>query len=966
MAHSAGWSCAAKGLRGLASMASIIAVSVLAACGGGGGGSGGGGDSGVIKTPVVQKLCADPNPPTPGNGQSAAGPGTFDLSGSITVSETSAVDSDLNDIRQSGYAINDSVARAQTLLTPVLAVGTVNLPGTGAAGTNFAAGDTDDFYCVDLVAGQVVELEFAADPSVSDVDLGLFSRDGSLVGVSEGTDTRFECIRVTRSGSYYIDVFAFSGASIYNLRIGAPGTSGSCANSTTSASMVPHELIAEPTRGVQSAGMRAGQFVRAARARLESFEVALASTGDMPSGLGPMRIQLPSDPLEQVAGVSALAGARQPALQKSRALSADAVGSRARAAAAQGLPDALMTLRYAKQLRATGAFEYVEPNWLMQTHAIVGAFPPDDRGYSYQRWHYEQIRLPAAMSRITALSPQPAQRPLVAVIDDGVVLDHPDLAPQLFSSGRAFVTGGDLATANNPATAADQPVFHGTHVSGTVAASTFDGIGAAGTAPMAQILPLRVFPARGGARSDDIVQAMRYAARLSNRSGLLPARRADVINMSLGGDRACDAAYQTAINDVRAAGVIVVVSSGNSGRNDLNQTVNVGSPANCNGAIAVSATDALGRVTYYSNTGAALDVAAPGGDSGQSTTGSGAPDNVYSDIATFDANGTRQPAFGGMMGTSMAAPHVAGVIALMRYVNPALTPSEVDALLAAGALTDDAGTLGRDNFYGNGRINAEKSVNAALNALAVPPAPPALLVTAQPSAIDFGAFQSVATLDLQVSGSTTERVVGNIGVVLPADAAPNAITITASAVDAAGLGRYIITIDRAAFRGSGSFYPELRFTLSSGRTISVQLSLRKEQSSVNSRADLGPIYVLLIDPSDPPDKAAAFTVLATYSNGRYTWSLQGYDRSSVQIIAGGDLDNDDLICQRGEPCGAFPVLPPGEDLAVIALTGSLDNLNFQVAPFSGISAARAGVSTEQTGWRKQMPKPIPAPMEKRQ
>jgi serine protease len=125
------------------------------------------------------------------------------------------------------------------------------------------------------------------------------------------------------------------------------------------------------------------------------------------------------------------------------------------------------TLRFAKRLRSSGAFEYVEPNRLMQTTAVTGNFPPNDRLYSYQRWHYEQINMPSAMERIVALNlPANQTRPLVAVIDDGIVLNHPDLAPQLYSDGRAFISvntegDADRTSAENLATAADQPVFHG-------------------------------------------------------------------------------------------------------------------------------------------------------------------------------------------------------------------------------------------------------------------------------------------------------------------------------------------------------------------------------------------------------------------------------------------------------------------------------------------------------------------------
>jgi len=870
-------------------LATLLALTV-SACGGGGGAAA------PAPTPA-------PPPPPPAT--------SFTLSGTLSIAPTAAVDSDSNDVNQQaqgGYRRNDDTTQAQTLTTPVLLAGTVNEAGSGPAGNNKTAGDLDDVYSVELVAGQVVELEFATDAAQSDIDLYLVSDDGAHVGASEGADTRYECVRASTSGRYFVDVAAFRNASIYNLRIGAPGSASACAVSTSAAPVVAGQLLAKPRR------IDAGT-ARQAMATLQAAGVTGVKLDAAPPAV-PQLLQLNASKKSVLR-----AGQNNPRIE---------------------------LLKTAKRLQASGAFAYVQPNWIAERSALVGSFPPDDRAYEYQRWHYEQINLPAAMGRITGLTAQPAQRPLVAVIDDGVVLDHPDLAPQLFSPGRAFISrssagDGNTASGDNTAVAADQPVFHGSHVAGTVAAATFDGIGGAGTAPMAQILPLRVFPPAGGATSVDIVNAMLYAARLPNNSGTLPARRADVINMSLGGDRACDAAYQDVIDQVRAAGVIVVVAAGNSGHNDRGQRAAVGAPANCNGAIAVSALNARKGITPYSNTGTQIAVAAPGGDASQSTTGSGAPDNVYSDVASFDANGVRQPAFGGMQGTSMAAPHVAGVMALMRYVNPALTVAQVDALLAQGALTDELGAAGRDIDFGFGLINALKAVNAALAAGTNPPPVPQGQIVAGPSSIDFGSFQSSAVLDLSATAATSETVVG-IG-------SDNlAVTVAATAVDGStGLGRYTVNVNRALL-APGSVFPTLTVTLAPARTLTVQLTITQPAAGgAMSNADYGPLYVLLIDPDT---QQVVDAVLATRSNGQYSWSASGYSKPRLALVAGADLDNDDFVCQRGEPCGAYPVLAPGRDLTVLTLTGDRNDLNFQVAPLSGMSVQRA--VGEAAPWRRSV------------
>jgi serine protease len=871
-----------------------------------------------------------------GGGGGSDAPTSHALSGTITVAPTAAVDSDSNDVnqlQQGRYSINDDRASAQPISAPVLLAGTVNEPGSGSAGNNFDSGDIDDVFIVDLVADQVVELEFAADPAVSDVDLYVLSEDEVHAGLSEGADTRYECVRVTATARYFIDVRAFRGASIYNLRIAAPGSATSCQASTTAVPAAAGQLLAKARR-------IDGATAQTLATRMRSAGLSGAMLADTKSAAPvPHVLQLPASATTRRAGLQVLAG-------RSAVKALAARPAAAAATAGSGL-DRLDLFKYAKQLRATGAFEYVQPNWLNERSAIVGTFPPNDRAYSYQRWHYEQINLPAAMSRINGLAAQPAQRPIVAVIDDGVVIDHPDLAPQLVP-GRAFISNtpgdGNGPSGDNISRPADNPAFHGTHVAGTVGAATFDGIGGAGTAPMAQIMPLRVFPRSGGASSLDIINAMLYAAGLPNNSGTLPARKADVINMSLGGDRACDAAYQGTIDQVRAAGVIVVVAAGNSGHNDRGQRAAVGAPANCNGAIAVSALDAQKGITPYSNTGLQIRVAAPGGDASKSTTGTGAPDNIYSDVATFDDAGNRQPAFGGMQGTSMASPHVAGVMALMRYVNPALTPVDIDNLFAAGALTDDLGSSGRDIDFGWGLINANKAVNAALAAGTNPPPVPAGQVVAAPSSIDLGSFQSSAALDLVATGATAERVAS-----VTSD--NTNVSVAATTIDpTTKLGRYTVSVNRAAL-AAGTIYPKLTVTLTPARSFTVQLTVTKSAGGgTTAQGDYGPIYVLVVDPAT---QQVVDSVVAQRSAGRYTWRAEGVKLSKVSVVAGGDLDNDDVVCQRGEACGAYPVLAPGSDLSVIELSTDRSDIDFQVAPLSGMSVLRAG-SSPVAGWRRRV------------
>jgi serine protease len=862
------------------------------------------------------------------------------------------VDSDTNDPNQTGFAANDGPGTAQPLTSPITVVGSVNLVRQGpGSGRNFTVGDEYDWFQLPLKAGQVVEL-FVGLPSGArnDADLCVVSTNAQTIGCSAGTTQR-ECVRAVADGNYYVVVAEFSSASVYNMRISAPGAGVPCDTvvSPTSA-MVPGQLLASHRR-VQEAMAASAQHQQ--RAQVLALAQAAGATvqAAVPGGLEVDVIQLapgtgasPNVSPNARAALAALGPPHAAAAQASRkqALAAERAQGAAGAetAAFADVAEAVAFFRYAKALQASGAYAAVEPNWLMQTLAApVGAFPPSDDRYSSQRWHYEQIGLPAAMDSLRAMSPQPTVRPIVAVLDDGVMLDHPDLAPQLTGPGRSFAstttTGdGDAANGDTLARSSDDS-FHGSHVAGTAVAATFDSGGSsfgAGVAPMAQLMAVRVFRADGRATSLDVAEGIRYAARLSNRSGQLPARRADVINMSLGSSTylPCPTVYQDAINAARAAGVVVVVAAGNSGRNDINQPARVSAPANCNGAIAVAATDALRRLTFYSNTGNELSIAAPGGDTSQRSNGSGSPDGVFSAWGAFQG-ATRVSSFRGIQGTSMASPHVAGVIALLRWVNPALTVGQIDNLLASGQLSDDLGTTGRDTSFGFGLVNARKAVDAARATLSGAPPPPANApVVATPSTLDFGSTLTQLTLRLAASGATGERVVG-----VSDDS--SAVSVTAANVDATtGLGDYTVRVDRTQVpTGAASYFPRISVQLLPSRSFTVQLAFTTAVGSTPAGGgNVGPLYVLVFN----PDTSVVRQARPVFANGRYTWQLTGYTGSRAIVAAGSDLDNDGLICQLAEVCGGYPVLGTDDNMT-IDITGNRNDLDFTVEPSTDSSAA---------------------------
>jgi serine protease len=211
------------------------------------------------------------------------------------------------------------------------------------------------------------------------------------------------------------------------------------------------------------------------------------------------------------------------------------------------------------------------------------------------------------------------------------------------------------------------------------------------------MISVRVLGKCGGFTSD-IVEGMRWAAGLPVPGVPNNPNPAKVLNLSLGGDsQTCPATFQSAINAVNAAGGIVVVAAGNSNTNASGTT-----PANCNGVITVGATNRSGVRAWYSNYGSVVDVSAPGGTSGS---------NGVLSTSNTGTQGPVSDSYAYMQGTSMAAPHVAGVASLMVGLNPTLTWSQVETILKNTAKPFGPGhTCTGTTTCGAGIVNAHAAL----------------------------------------------------------------------------------------------------------------------------------------------------------------------------------------------------------------------------------------------------------------
>lgn len=329
----------------------------------------------------------------------------------------------------------------------------------------------------------------------------------------------------------------------------------------------------------------------------------------------------------------------------------------------------------------------------------VQAVTPTDPLASQQLWHYGAIRVPGAWGLTTGSSSV-----LIAVVDSGT-MPHPDLDSQWWG-GYDFFSGDADAT--------DRGTYHhGIHTAGTLAAVAGNGIGGTGICWGCKLMPLRVLqrggntsPGEPGRRDPPLTlmaRAIRYAAGLSTDNGLgavvQSTRKADVINISIGDIPAtttCEPAIQSAVNAAVAAGSTVVAAVGNVTNGDTNAAHFMW--AHCANVIVVTAVASNGTVEPYALRGAGVTIAAPGGSpggSGADQAGWGAligctdpledhgvgTHGVVSTWSTHDGTACYRH----WAGTSMAAPHVAGTVALMRSRNPALTPAQIRSLLLATA-----------------------------------------------------------------------------------------------------------------------------------------------------------------------------------------------------------------------------------------------------------------------------------------
>ncbi len=600
------------------------------------------------------------------------------------------------------------------------------------------------------------------------------------------------------------------------------------------------------------------------------------------------------------------------------------------------------------RLRADPEVQYAEPDQRRYIHQapddpLYDGSETDD-GAPLQQW-YEQAPVagtttsatPSAVDAADAWSVTTGSNAIViADIDNGVRFDHPDLLGAGTSgtvsatatptgrllSGYCFITdsfeangvncpGPDASDPGDWITSADlnnsecsgesteNSSWHGTHVAGILGALTNNALGIAGMTWNAWILPVRALGVCGG-QDSDIESAMLWAAGMQVQGYPTNPYPAKIINLSLGGASSCPSSYEDVIDELTAAGVLVVASAGNEGGP-------VDAPANCPGVVAVAGLREAGTKVGYSDLGTQVALGAPAGNCVNTADSDPC---LYSIISATNL-GTTTPAQNGYatdiiidgnpsLGTSFSAPLVSGIAALMLAVDGNLTPSQLTTLLEQSStpfpqtsegespqppMCQNPTTFGDDSedaecictnpnasanppvpvTCGYGMANASAAVTAALNPIAAISVQTTTVTAGSPvtlSASGSGAACGSSIASYQWSSNSTSNPVSSSGGPTTTVDAPSgsAVTVTLTVTDSAG------------------------HSSTATATIGSTSATTSAPASAGSTACLAPITVVSVSPNGPSAQAGGDPVAFTASVGdntdtSVTWEVNG--------IAGG-------------------------------------------------------------------------------
>jgi serine protease len=551
--------------------------------------------------------------------------------------------------------------------------------------------------------------------------------------------------------------------------------------------------------------------------------------------------------------------------------------------------------------------KFAEKNLILTPTALF----PSDEYFTFQ-WHYAAIDVPAAWDITTG-----SDDVVAAVIDTGILTAHPDLQDRVVggadliddigvaNDGDGRDDDGDDAGDNSCGSGCHS--HHGSHVAGTMGATSDNGIMVTGVTWAGGLLAVRVLGEGGGSLAD-IADGIAWSVGGDVDGVRRNARPADVVNLSLGGPGE-SAIMSEAIADAAAAGAVVLVAAGNEDDDASSYT-----PANAPAAITVAAVGngagALPEKASYSNYGDRIDVAGPGGEQAVDNDGDGNGDGVLSTVGDF---------VNFYQGTSMATPHVAGVAMLMKSVDPSLTQEDVRSILTATADPIDC-----DVGCGAGQINAYAAVSAAAGQTAT-----GLTTTG----VRVGRGVTTATITFKnrgVAAVDARFVVGG--------ANRAAVTVEPGSARIAGGDRVSVTATIARNATADDRGSALITAVSDGGETEARLDWTSDAAADVDNVTVG--AVLIKEDGD-------FTVAATTTTSRldgYAWTLDDLDEGEYLIVGLLDADNNGSFDDPVDGTGFYVAPAPDGSACSAAGCGHIQLLlgetyegaDFLVAPgFTG-------------------------------
>jgi serine protease len=835
-------------------------------------------------------------------GSSSSKPLEPGISGKVSVERGSDVDLDVNGTN----ALNNAQTDPQLVSNPSTIGGYLSgYAGMYASGSAFTV-DQDDYFSATLVSGQIINLSlFKAEPQLDSVNMTvrlldetgqiLYSRQLSGSGSTSITvpDDGQQLIHLSVSDStdpllYSLELSqTLSLADASTVSAAAPDPSSATAVTKKHDSVFRHALLQHPylqhdfVPGEVLLRYKPETSDKQHQKQVQDQKTLQAASAPWQSG---MTI------LETLAGDIYRLGVDQQAMQRMFSFS-----TRTYEPQLTELETRLQTLAMIESLKASDEIEFVEPNYVYRATARTN----DPR--SADQWNLAMIKAAAAW-QVTA-----GQNAVVAVLDTGIAASHEDLQANILSSGYDFISSS-ASSGDGDGFDVDPndegSSFHGSHVAGIIIAEANNEVGIAGAAYQASLMPLRVLGVQDTGSSSDIAQAIRYAAGLTNSSGQLPAVRADIINMSFGGEARSET-VKAALDSAYEAGAILIAAAGNEASDTPFY------PAAFDKVIGVGALTHTKTRSGFSNFGVNVSLVAPGGTSPGSNNYDGFDDAI---LSTLNANNYRE-----LAGTSMAAPHVSAVAALMKSLKPDLTGAQFMTALTAGELTQTFESTLPDtsNFYGAGLIDAAKAVNWAAGAQVIPP-----FLSIYPNRFAFSGSNSRAELELSNPGSGSVQIKA-------VSFSENWISLSPKQVDSAsGLGIYEVQVGfTPAPIAQGEIILRYRFENEAELTERIKVNIARNNVTDSS---VGVVFISLFREEDILQDIyqPLVTVGGRLNGGAYDYCFRNVPAGRYLLAASTDHDGDKQAFDSGEASGTYPLIsrPAFIELGDQPLT----NINFDI------------------------------------